>query len=110
MWSADYPGVIAEFVRRELGTEVMTVFTPGACGNINPTMGGSRWREGAEYFAQQTSAALDRAIPVGAAIAVDGRRRDVAVPRRDSASQAEGAIERLRWGSKVVAAMCSHPG
>lgn len=97
-WSADYPGVVAEYMRDTYGPDIITVYTPGACGNINPLYGGEQWRTGAEIFAEAAVAAAQRATPVAGPIKVDALRRDVAVPKRDPASQAEGAIQRLDWG------------
>jgi hypothetical protein len=101
-WSADYPGVIAEAMRQELGPDVMTVFTPGACANINSTMGGVRWREGAEYLAQRAVEAVHRARRIDGPVAVDALRRDVPVPRRNPESQPPEAIGRLRWGTQRI--------
>jgi neutral ceramidase len=97
-WSADYPGVIAERMRRELGPDAATVFTPGACANINATMSGTSWREGAEYLAGRAVEAVRRAKRIDGPIAVDAVRRDVAVSRRDPESQPPEAIGRLTWG------------
>jgi len=99
-YSADYPGVIAEYMRDAFGTGVASVFTPGACGNINPTMSGEKWRQGAEYLAEQAVAAARRAKRIEGPIVVDAERRDVSVPRRDPASQPSGAIGRLDWGGR----------
>ena len=96
-WSADYPGVIAERLRQELGPDVVTVFTPGACANINSTMGGARWQEAAEYLAARALEAVRRAKRVDGCIAVGGVRRDVPIPRRDPDSQPQEAIGRLVW-------------
>jgi hypothetical protein len=98
-WSADYPGVIARELRRELGPDVVTVFTPGACANINSTMGGARWREGAAYLAQRAVEAVRPAKRVDGPIVVGGVRRDVPVPRRGPESQPPEAIGRLAWGT-----------
>jgi hypothetical protein len=98
-WSADYPGVIAEVMQQELGPDVVTVFTPGACANINSTMGGARWREGAAYLAQCAVKAVRRAKRVEGRAQVGRVRRDVPVPRRDPDSQPAEAIGRLAWGT-----------
>jgi hypothetical protein len=98
-WSADYPGVIAEAVRKTLGPNVISVFTPGACANINSTMGGARWREGADYLAQRAVEAVHRARRIEGTVNVGGLRRDVPVPRRNPGSQPLEAICRLSWGS-----------
>jgi neutral ceramidase len=100
LWSADYPSVIAERLAQTYGAGFTTVFTPGACANVNPTLGGARWRENAEYFADQALAAAKRATSIPAPVAVDAVRRDVCVPRRDPASQPSDAIGRLNWGGQ----------
>ena len=114
-YSADYPGVIAAEMRRVYGAGFDTVFTPGACANINTTRGGREWRQAAEYFAEQAIIAARRAYKVEGPVAVDGARRDLAVPRRDPQSQPAGAIERLDWGGgrswpEVFEPMLDHVG
>jgi hypothetical protein len=97
-WSADYPCVVAEQMREEYGPEVISVYTPGACADINVTIGGERWRESATYFAEQAVDAARRAIPVEGPIPVSAIRREITVPRRDPADQPPEAIGRLNWG------------
>jgi hypothetical protein len=97
-WSADYPCVVAELMREEYGPEVISVYTPGACADINVTIGGERWRESATYFAEQAVDAARRAIPVEGPIPVSAIRREITVPRRDPADQPPEAIGRLNWG------------
>ena len=99
-WSADYPGVVAELLREEYGPQLITVYTPGACADINPTLGGARWREGAEQIAEQALAAARRARRVEGQIQVGGIRREITVPRRDPATQPPEAIGRLNWGGQ----------
>ena len=97
-WSADYPCVVAELMREEYGPEVISVYTPGACADINVTLGGAHWRESATYFAEQAVDAARRAIPVEGPIPVSAIRREITVPRRDPADQPPEAIGRLNWG------------
>ena len=97
-WSADYPCVVAEVMREEYGPDVISVYTPGACADINVTLGGTHWRESATYFAEQAVDAARRAIPVEGPIPVSAIRREIAVPRRDPADQPPEAIGRLNWG------------
>ena len=99
-YSADYPAVIAQRLSDEFGKGVTTVFTPGACANINPTRPGLDWRQGAEWFADEAVAAAKRATPVEGPMRVSFARRDVRVPRRDPDSNPPGAIDRLNWGGK----------
>ena len=97
-WSADYPCVVTELMREEYGSEVISVYTPGACADINVTLGGAHWRESATYFAEQAVDAARRAIPVDGPIPVSAIRREIVVPRRDPADQPPEAIGRLNWG------------
>ncbi|NLE43812.1 MAG: hypothetical protein GX620_03740 [Chloroflexi bacterium] len=115
-YSADYPGVIAANMRHVYGAHFSTVFTPGACANINSTRSGlDHWREAAEFFSHEAIQAAREAIPVEEPIVVGGARRDLAVPRRDPESQPEEAISRLDWGGgrawhEVFDPMLNHIG
>lgn len=97
-WCADYPGVIAAEMRRVFGPQVTTVFAPGACANINTTGGLASWKQNAEFLAGQAIIAARRARSVTEPVIVDGAQRNLRVPRRDPATQAAGAVERLDWG------------
>ena len=97
-WSADYPCVVAEHMREAYGPEVVSVYTPGACADINVTQGGVNWRESAAYFAEQAVDAARRAIVEEGPVTVGAIRREITVPRRDPADQPPEAIGRLNWG------------
>lgn len=99
LWSADYPGVIAARLAEAFGGSIVSVFTPGACANVNPTYAGEEWIKGAEFFAAQAVDAARRARRIEGPIHVGASRLDLTVPRRDPQSQREGAIDRLNWGS-----------
>jgi neutral ceramidase len=97
-WSADFPGVIAEQMAEEYGEQVVSVFTQGASGNVNPNAAmAPDWREKAAVFGDAAVGAAKRAIPIAKPIAVGYARRDVTVPRCNPADQREGAVERLGW-------------
>ena len=97
-WSADYPCVVAEHMRDAYGPEVVSVYTPGACADINVTQGGAKWRESAAFFAEQAVDAARRAIVVEGPVPVGAIRREITVPRRDPTDQPPEAIGRLNWG------------
>jgi hypothetical protein len=98
-YSADYPGVIAAELSRAYGSGFTTVFTPGACANINTTRGGpGHWYEAATYFATEAVRAARTAHRVEGSIVVDGARRDVPAKRRDPCTQPQEAVGRLDWG------------
>jgi len=111
-YSADYPGVIAQRLREAYGPGFVSVFTPGACANINPTLGGNRWREGAEFFAEQAVLAAKQARTVAEPITLGAARRDVTVPRREARNLSPDSVSRLRWGpdAKVFDDMIGHIG
>ena len=72
-YSADYPGVIASEMSRVFGAGFTTVFTPGACANINTTRGGlAHWHEAASFFAQNAVSAAQGAIAIDGPVAVGG--------------------------------------
>ena len=97
-WSADFPGVIAARMARAYGKGVVTVFTQGCSGNVNPTAQFiPDWREKAAVFAAAAVTAAKRAKPIEGPIGVDYARRDVQVPRRQPADQRHGAVARLGW-------------
>ncbi len=102
LWSADYPGVVAERVRASLGEQVITVYAPGACADINPTRGSGddAWQAVADYIAEQTLDAARRALPLPTPVVINYARRELAVRRRDPATQPPEAIERLNWGGQ----------
>jgi len=101
-WSADYPGVIADQVARAYGNQVVSVFTQGCSGNVNPNVQFiTDWRERADVFARAAVAAARRAIPVEGPILVGYARREVAVPWREPADQRPGAVARLGWRRSI---------
>jgi len=101
LWSADYPGVVAARVRAAMGDDVVTVFAPGACGDVHPDrVGPEAWQLAADNIAEQTVAAARRARPLAGPLILGCIRRDIAVPRRDPDTQPPGAIDRLNWAGK----------
>jgi neutral ceramidase len=100
LWSADYPGAVAARVREVLGDQVVTVYAPGACGDVNPTLSGDAYQSVMEYIAAQTLDAAQRAQPLPGPLIVNVLRRDISVPRCDPDSMPPGAIERLNWGGQ----------
>ncbi|MEF3305749.1 hypothetical protein [Paenibacillus sp. GYB003] len=48
--SADYPGELSRFVKRELGEKTVSLFLFGACGNINHIDVSGNYRRGADHY------------------------------------------------------------
>lgn len=106
-YSSDYPGVIARTLREAYGNDLISVFTPGACANVNSTIPGfllertpDSWLQAAEHFAGYALAAAKRAVPVTGPVAVQALRRDVMVDRRDVCAQPDEAFDRLGWPNR----------
>ncbi|NOX53066.1 MAG: hypothetical protein GXP27_01230 [Planctomycetes bacterium] len=97
-WSADYPGVIADQLAKAFGKDVVSVFTQGASGDVNPnTQFDANWREKAGVFASAAVHAAQNAVPAKGSVVVDYARSDVVVPRRDPADWRPEAVARLDW-------------
>jgi len=92
--------VVAARVRAALGDQVVTVFTPGACADINPTLYGDAWQSLADNISEQTLDVAKRARPLPEPVVINARRRQISVPRRDPDSQPTEAIGRLNWGGE----------
>jgi hypothetical protein len=104
-WSADFPGVIADYVTESLGNGAVCVFTQGASGNIAPPVQFTPdWRERSMVFARAALAAANSAFPIEGPVPVDYLRRDVEVPRADPSKQRDEAISRLGWRPEAFAA------
>lgn len=100
-WSADYPGLIAEELANEYGGGMVSVFSQGCSGNINPNWTlDSNWREKAAVFSRAAVDAAMRATLIEEPVAVGYARRDVVVSRSDPKKTREGAISRLGWHPK----------
>ena len=100
LWSADYPAVIAEQLAEEFGPQAVSVFTAGACGNINPAFSVLGWDRGAELIAAEAVDAARRATKVDGPVPVAASRVEATVPRRATSNQREGAIQRLNWAGE----------
>lgn len=100
LWSADYPGAVAARMREALGEHVVTVYSPGACADINPTLGGDRYQSVMTYIANQALDAVQRARPLPQPLRMKAIRRELSVQRCTPESMPPGAIERLDWGGR----------
>jgi hypothetical protein len=99
-YSSDYPGVIAGRIAEALGTQITTVFTPGACANINPIRLDGDWLKTADWFASRAVSAVQSATPPCEPPVVRFARRELSVSRRNPRSNPPGAVERLNWGGR----------
>jgi len=80
-FSADYPAVTAARLRERYGTQIISVYLPGACGdvNANPML---RYREVGNRLADVLVRVLDSRKPSDQPIQVQAIRQQVTVPTR----------------------------
>ncbi len=97
-YSADYAGVARRALAEKLGGAV-TVFFPGACGNINPA---TDYRTLGERVAEGALRASDSAEEMGEPTVAAGQR-EVELPLRDFSEFQEDEVARLArlWGPHV---------
>lgn len=78
-FSADYPAVTAARLRERYGPGVVSLFLPGACGDVNPLV---RWRELGSRLADELIARLETRAPSDAPAPVQAVKQEVIVPAR----------------------------
>lgn len=62
-WSADYPMHIAESIRKALGSDVISIFGTGCCGDINHVSPTSTERNKTDFIGQSIGATVQSALP-----------------------------------------------
>ena len=93
-FSAEYPAVVAARLRERYGPQVVTLFLPGCCADINPVRS---WRETGDALAEAIMAKLDRRRPVSGPVRLAAIRREITLPYRDLDVDQEARLERTQW-------------
>ena len=96
-FSADYPAVVGARLRERFGPQVVGVFVPGACGNINSP--GPRYREVGNALADVMIPLLEQRRPVEGPVPVDAMKREVVVPFRDFTRDQAKRIRESGWNA-----------
>ncbi|MEI7437067.1 MAG: hypothetical protein WCL16_09725 [bacterium] len=78
-FSADYPAVTAARLRERYGTQTVSVYLPGACGDVNPLI---PYRELGTRLANGLINQLDRRKPTPHPIPIQAIRQEVTVATR----------------------------
>jgi len=81
MFSGDYPAVVAARLRERFGSQVVTLFMPGACADINTT--GPRHIDTGNALAEKILEALDTRKPKKLPLQLFSLKQEVTVKRRD---------------------------
>ncbi|MCX7705169.1 MAG: hypothetical protein N2115_02785 [bacterium] len=94
-FSADYPGVVAARLRERFGPEVITLFMPGACGDINST--GPRYREVGNALAEKIIESIEKRKPQNDFLKIATKKSELIVPRRDFTVDQTERIRNSGW-------------
>lgn len=78
-FSADYPAITADRLRQQYGPQLVTLFLPGACGDINPLL---KWKELGNALADTLIPALDARRPWSEPIPLQVLKKEITVPTR----------------------------
>jgi len=105
-FSADYPAVVASRLRERFGTQVSTLFVPGAFGDLNPTQSGAfgdldpagdSYRHVGDALAEVIIEKLDRRRSSEAIVHLGAMKREAAVPYRDFSVDQESRIKAAQY-------------
>ena len=96
--SADYPGDVQQYVQKQLGYEVPTLFLTGACGDVNPNYSVKR-----ELFGEKLGGEIIRCLgqlePIAKpSLAIESR--EMQMPGRDHPELKEVDIA-LKWPGQL---------
>ena len=94
--SADYPAVVAARLREHFGPQVISLYVPGACGNIN-TVPGQTYRSVGNALADVMIEKLDARKPIAGPIRVNATKREMVVPFRDFSKDQKIRIRDSGW-------------
>ena len=95
-FSADYPGIVSERMRDQFGPNVVTLFLPGACGDINRI--GLTYREIGDALADVMVSKLEKRSPIEGPIPLGACKRYLTVPCRDAEMDQEERLKAAQWG------------
>jgi len=94
-FSGDYPAVIAARLAERYGRNCVTLFLPGACGDINPIVSG--YRNIGNILADTIISKLDNRRPFAGKITISAVKREVIVPYRDFDVDQSKRIRDSQW-------------
>jgi neutral ceramidase len=94
-FSGDYPAIVSARIRERFGPQVVTLFLPGACGDINTT--GPRHRQVGDALAEVIIRSLENRRPGYNKVGLASVKKEVTVPRRDFTVDQEERILSSGW-------------
>jgi len=78
-FSADYPAVTADRLRQKYGPNLISVFLPGACGDVNPLV---RWKALGGALADALIPALEARRPSSGPMPLQVIKKEITIPTR----------------------------
>ncbi|MBI2441237.1 MAG: hypothetical protein HYV35_07700 [Lentisphaerae bacterium] len=104
-FSADYPAVVANRLRQQFGPQVVSIFMPGACGDINPAVAnaapGQVHRQIGEALAKVIIQRLANRVPFKGRIRLGAIKKEIVVPYRDFSIPQEKRIRDSQWSPEA---------
>lgn len=97
-FSGDYPAVVSARIRERFGQQVITLFMPGACGDINST--GPRYRQVGDALAEKIIEALEKRKPSNLPLYLDSEKSEIKVERRDFTKDQTERILNSGWDTE----------
>jgi len=95
--SAEYPAVVAARLREAFGPQVITLFMPGACGDLNPV---SSYRDIGNGIADVMLPELWKRRPLDD-VTLDIAARQITLPLRDPHIDQEERLQKSQWWPDV---------
>ncbi len=93
-FSADYPGVVSARIKERFG-KTITLFVPGASGDINST--GLTYRQIGDALADKIIAAVENAKPEKSPVFLSALKKEITVQRRNFEQDQTEKIEKSGW-------------
>ncbi|MCM8788211.1 MAG: hypothetical protein NC907_00290 [Candidatus Omnitrophica bacterium] len=94
-FSADYPGIVAARLRERFGPDVITLFLPGACADINTT--GPRHREVGNELGARIIESIEKRKPYAGTLEIGAIKAEIVVPRRNFMIDQKEKIKNSGW-------------
>lgn len=98
-FGADYPAVTASRLRERFGPATISVYLPGASGDVNPLV---RYRELGDRLAEVLLTALEGRQPQVQPVPLRAVKRDVSVPARPFRADEEKRRRASGWSPDMI--------
>ncbi|MBT3375353.1 MAG: hypothetical protein HN742_17215 [Lentisphaerae bacterium] len=95
-FSADYPAIVSDRIRTEFGDQVVPLFLPGCCADINPTFPRDHRTTGSHLADSMIPALKDRR-PINTKVTLGAQKRLVRIPLRDLDLDQHERLEKCGW-------------